>query len=182
MKKTWDPKRRRFLEGVAAAAVLPAVSCSNAQSPWRCLTATEGETLGAICECLIPTDEYLGAKWAGAVQFIDIQLTGHYRKHRAAYREGLAAVDRASREKRGLSFVALDPPLQVQLLKLIEEGKAEGAWKPTAQQQFFSLVLTHTMQSYYGDPRHGGNRDWVGYRMLGLVAIPVRGRTKPAGG
>ena len=27
--------------------------------------------------------------------------------------------------------------------------------------EFFDLILAHTMQGFYGDPRHGGNRDAV---------------------
>ena len=179
MRKMWDPPRRRFLEGVAAAATLPAVSCSNSRSPWRYLTAAEGEALGAFCECLIPTDEYPGAAWAGAVKYIDIQLYGHYRKHRSTYRSGVAALDGVSREQYGATFAALDSKRQVELLKAVEMGNAPAsAWKAADQKRFFALVLTHTMQSYYGDPRHGGNREQIGYRMIGVPATPVRGRSK----
>ena len=139
----------------------------------------EGETLKAVCECLIPTDEYPGAAWAGAVNYIDIQLCGHYRKHRSTYRSGVAALDRVSLEKHGQPFAALNSELQVALLKAVEKGQASApAWKPADQVQFFGLVLTHTMQSYYGDPRHGGNREQIGYRMIGVPLTPVRGRSK----
>jgi hypothetical protein len=43
---------------------------------------------------------------------------------------------------------------------------------------FFELVLNHTMQSFYGSPRHGGNRDAVSWRMLGVPDPPVRGRSR----
>jgi gluconate 2-dehydrogenase gamma chain len=179
MRKTWDPQRRRFLAGAVAAAAFPAVSCSGAKSPWRCLTVAEGQALRAICECLIPTDEYPGAAWAGAVKYIDIQVYGHYRKHRPTYRSGIAALDLVSRKKHGQPFASLESERQVELLKAVETGQAPAsAWKPADQQQFFDLVLTHTMQSYYGDPRHGGNREQVGYRMIGVPATPVRGRSK----
>jgi len=39
-------------------------------------------------------------------------------------------------------------------------------------------VVSHTMQGYYGDPRHGGNRDAVSWTMLGVPASPIRGRAK----
>ena len=139
----------------------------------------EGQALEAVCECLIPTDEYPGAAWAGAVKYIDIQLYGHYRKHRATYRSGVAALDQVSREKYGRPFAALDLERQVELLQAVEKGQAPAsAWKAADQQQFFGLVLAHTMQSYYGDPRHGGNREQIGYRMIGVPATPVRGRSK----
>jgi gluconate 2-dehydrogenase gamma chain len=43
---------------------------------------------------------------------------------------------------------------------------------------FFDLVRGHTMQGYYGSPRHGGNRGAVSWRMLGLDEPPVRGRAQ----
>ena len=43
---------------------------------------------------------------------------------------------------------------------------------------FFELVRSHTMQGYYGTPRHGGNRDAVSWRMLGLDEPPLRGRAQ----
>jgi gluconate 2-dehydrogenase gamma chain len=178
-RPTWDPQRRRFLAGAVAAAALPAISCSDAKSSWRCLTADEGQALLAICECLIPTDEYPGAAWAGAVHYIDLQLYGHFRKHRSTYRSGVAALDQVSREQHGRPFAALGSERQVELLKAVEKGQAPASvWKQADQRKFFSLVLAHTMESYYGDPRHGGNRDQVGYRMIGVPATPVRGRSK----
>jgi gluconate 2-dehydrogenase gamma chain len=41
---------------------------------------------------------------------------------------------------------------------------------------FFEMVLAHTMQGFYGSPRHGGNRDYASWRMLRVPASPVRGR------
>jgi hypothetical protein len=32
------------------------------------------------------------------------------------------------------------------------------------------------MMGFYGDPRHGGNKDRVAWRMLGVPDPPVRGR------
>ncbi len=43
---------------------------------------------------------------------------------------------------------------------------------------FFDLVRGHTLEGYYGSPRHGGNRDAVSWRMLGLAEPPVRGRAQ----
>jgi gluconate 2-dehydrogenase gamma chain len=40
---------------------------------------------------------------------------------------------------------------------------------------FFELVRSHTLEGYYGSPRHGGNRDAVSWRMLGLDEPPVAG-------
>ena len=32
------------------------------------------------------------------------------------------------------------------------------------------------MMGFYGDPRHGGNKDRVAWQMLGMPDPPVRGR------
>jgi len=37
-------------------------------------------------------------------------------------------------------------------------------------------LVDHTIQGFYGGPRHGGNRDAVSWRMLGLPTAPVRSR------
>ena len=44
-------------------------------------------------------------------------------------------------------------------------------------QLFFDLLLTHTRQGFYGDPRHGGNRDLVSWKMVGLP-FPSGARTR----
>jgi gluconate 2-dehydrogenase gamma chain len=46
------------------------------------------------------------------------------------------------------------------------------------KRSFFELVREHTMEGYYGSPRHGGNRDAVSWRMLGLDEPPLRGRAQ----
>jgi gluconate 2-dehydrogenase gamma chain len=62
-------------------------------------------------------------------------------------------------------------------LKELEGGGAAGeAWKDLSSRDFFALILSHTMQGFYGDPRHGGNRERVSWKMLGLPYPPIRGR------
>ena len=39
-------------------------------------------------------------------------------------------------------------------------------------------MRNHTLEGYYGSPRHGGNRDAVSWRMLGLAEPPLRGRAQ----
>ena len=161
-------RRRRFLRIAGAATAGGAlVSCGGAKSPWRFLTAAEARCLAALCEQIIPTDQTPGAAWAGVVNFIARQLVGPYRRQQALYRTGLAELDRAA-ANLGKLFADLDAPRQTALLQSLD-----GALK-----RFFTTVITHTMQGYYGDPRHGGNRDAVSWRMLGVPVVPVRGRNR----
>lgn len=162
--------RRCFLRmaGPATAAGL-LTSCgsrSSGDSPWRFFTAAECKTLAALCDQIIPPDQTAGAAWAGAVNYIDRQLMGPLRRQRTRYRTGLAEMDRSCNAAFGKGFADLDPDSQRQFLAQLEgDGK-----------RFFDLAIAHTMQSYYGDPRHGGNRDAVSWRMLGVSVIPIRGR------
>jgi gluconate 2-dehydrogenase gamma chain len=162
-------RRRKFLRIAGTASACGALaSCGRESSPWRFLTAAEGRTLEAICEQIVPADQTPGAAWAGVVNFIDLQLMGPYRRQRTAYRNGLMAIDQASVNKSGKDFASLDPQMQTAVL----QGLAGG------EKRFFNTVIAHTMQGYYGDPRHGGNRDAVSWRMLGVPVIPIRGRNR----
>jgi gluconate 2-dehydrogenase gamma chain len=162
-------KRRTFLgAGLAAAAGVTALSCARSQAgaSWRFFTAAEAQTVQAICAQLIPADRDPGAKEAGVVNYIDIQLTRPFRRYQATYRRGIAAVDAASRSKFGKPFVQLNSAQQIDALNAVEEKS--GA--------FFDLILSHARQGFYGDPRHGGNRHMASWKMLGLPFPPVRGR------
>jgi gluconate 2-dehydrogenase gamma chain len=136
------------------------------------LTEAEAVTLAAICDQVIPPDQDPGASQAGVVEYIDRQLKGHFRKLQATYREGLAAIDGLSRHQRGKAFAELDAGAQLEMLTALEAKKlGDGALR-----DFFQTVIAHAMQGYYGSPRHGGNRNWASWRMLGVPTAPVRGR------
>ena len=160
-----------------ATAAGPMVSCIGTSSPWRCLSQDEARTLEALCERIIPADQDPGAAWAGVVNFIDRQLVGPYRRFRKTYQWGLAGTDVTSRAMFGKSFVALAPPQQDAVLLAMDKGQARGeGWQRVSAKTFFDLVVSHTLQGFYGAPRHGGNRDRVSWKMLRLPYPPVRGR------
>jgi gluconate 2-dehydrogenase gamma chain len=172
--------RREFIRLAAAAATAAgATGCGGTGTPWRVLSVEEARTLAAVVDQLIPPDQDPGATWAGVVNYIDLQLAGHYRKHRETYRKGIAGVDETSRALAGNKFVDVPDEKQIAVLKALESGHAPGdTWNRLPPRQFFTLVLTHTMQGFYGDPRHGGNREGVGWKMLGLAYPPIRGRIR----
>jgi gluconate 2-dehydrogenase gamma chain len=124
----------------------------------------------AVCAQIIPEDRDPGAVRAEAVHFIDTQLTRFYRPLQKTYRQGIAQIDRASVEVAGKPFADLPAAQQLAVLHHIE-GNRE--LKP-----FFDLLVAHTMQGFYGDPRHGGNRDRASWKMLGLPYPPLRGRLR----
>ena len=67
--------RRAFIKRCFALygslLLIPACKKEMGRQQYRCFSIDESECLGAICEQFIPTDEYLGAKEAGVVNFID---------------------------------------------------------------------------------------------------------------
>jgi len=125
---------------------------------------------------LIPGDQDPGAKDAGVVLYIDRQLTRKFKKQQQAYRDALAAIDRAAYSSSARPFPALTMEDRVALLTTLESGKADPALFPGGGKPAFEMVLAHTMQGFYGNPRHGGNRDYASWRMIGVPPMPVRGR------
>jgi len=48
----------------------------------------------------------------------------------------------------------------------MQQDKATGFDKPTAT-GFFKSLLKHTLQGFFADPAYGGNRDMVGWKLIG---------------
>ncbi len=182
MPVSWykDLSRREFIQLAAAAAAACSMSaCSRSQAPWRFLHLCEARTLAAICEQLIPPDQDAGATWAQVVNFIDIQLSGPFRDARDLYRDGIGYTDATARVWFDKPFAQLNGEQQIEILRAIERGSvAKAIWETADQRTFFEVVLAHTMQGFYGDPRHGGNRGRASWKMVGLSYPQVRGRLK----
>jgi gluconate 2-dehydrogenase gamma chain len=171
--------RRAFLQAALIAAAGAGVACSTNGTPWRFLRIDEARTLAAISDQIIPPDQDPGASWAGVVNYMDRQLCGPFQNLQQTYRRGIAGIDQSSRLIFGRTFADLDAQQQFDVLHHLEEGKAPGAiWKQSSSSEFFALLVDHTMQGYYGDPRHGGNREGASWKMLGLPYPPIRGRLR----
>jgi gluconate 2-dehydrogenase gamma chain len=172
--------RREFIQLAAAAAAASGITaCSGPRVPWRFLRLREARTLAAISDQLIPADQDPGADWAQVVNFIDIQLCGPFRAAQELYRHGIGCMDATAQTLFGKSFAELDATQQIEILEAVEQGKvSKQIWKTVDQRQFFEVVLSHTMQGFYGDPRHGGNRARASWKMVGLSYPQVRGRVK----
>jgi gluconate 2-dehydrogenase gamma chain len=167
-------KRREFIRlAASAAAVGSSVSCGEVVSPWRSLTADEANTLASLSNQIIPEDQDLGAVSAGVVNYIDVQLSSHLKRMKKVYRGGLAQLNDLSFERYGQRFANLSDQQQIEFLTAIDGDKA---WKKTSLYKFFRIVVDHTMQGFYGDPRHGGNRNRASWAMLKLAYPPIRGR------
>jgi len=134
------------------------------------LTALEADTLEAIVARLIPVDENgPGAAEAGAAHYIDRALSGPLRNFRDAYATGLAAVDAYALSSKGAVFAKLAANAQDAVLTDMEKNAATG-FSPDAA-TFFNLVRAHTIQGTFCDPYYGGNRDFVGWDLIGYPGI-----------
>jgi len=151
-----------------AGAAAGLTGCFRSHSSWEFFTEDEARTLAAFCDQIIPPDDFPSASEAGVLLYIDRQLIRHYANHQGKYRDGLKQIDKLSKDRFGAEFARLQPQQQLEIALATEHDS----------RQFFNLVRDHTMQGYYGSPRHGGNRDAVSWHMLGIDEPPVRGRAQ----
>lgn len=164
--------RRRFLKSAAGSTVVLASipmlgvpADHSLASGCRVFSVAQAATVEAIALQFVPADNDPGAKEAGVVFFIDGLLAGRFGKFfKDCYESGLSTVDDVSKKRFSGNFVALDHDQQVTILKALQSGEAAGE----AGCDFFNLILRHTMEGYYGDPEHGGNRDNVSWKMIGF--------------
>ncbi len=172
---------RRFFLRVSSATILAAALFQPlpvlAVTSWRFFDETEAATIVALCERIIPADEDPGATWAGVVQFIDRKLAGYYHRYQQLYRLGLQGVRESSLALFGKPFIELTGDQQDELLRKLESNQSPGnIWKQVSATEFFDRLVDHTIQGFYGGPRHGGNRDAISWHMLNLPTAPVRSR------
>jgi len=164
--------RRKFimLSLISSGGLLLFSRCTNPiPCRWRFFSVEEANLLDALVEQIIPSDEWMGAKEADVTNFIDKQLVGFYQRYQDSYRKGINALQEYSISTYQKKFEALEWNIQTQLLESLESGKmGEEAWKDGFDNQFFNMVRDHTMQGFYGSPRHGGNKENISYKMLKL--------------
>jgi gluconate 2-dehydrogenase gamma chain len=174
--------RRKFIQslGLATGSLLLFPGCGGKPtSVWRFLTEAEAATVIAIAEQIIPADKDPGATDAGVVNFIDKQLAGFYNNFQENYRSGIAALQEYCTQKLGAKFEELAWDKQTEVLKLMEKNAIEGEyWKENPASRFFRMLRDHSMQGFYGSPRHGGNKDYVSYKMIRVDYPHVIGQNR----
>lgn len=188
-------RRRRFIQlgliGAGSMLLLPRCLSESGESPWRFFTKKEASLVDAIVEQIIPADTWLGAKDAGVTNFIDKQLVGPYLRYQNKYKKALAAIEASCINLHGKLFEELSGNIQTEFLERMEAGKLQSLkkddktsaqgntiWEEGADKSFFNLIRDHTMQGFYGSPRHGGNKGYVSYKMMGLDYPQVIGQNR----
>jgi hypothetical protein len=144
-------------------AVLPAGAAA-----FSFLTKAEAATAAAAMGRIFPDDELgPGAIAAGTVHYLDRALAGaetHLQEH---YRSGLRRLDAVAAARFGAAFAQCAPAQQDELIgAMAADAVPEFGRAPTAQ-RFFDLLSNHTIEGMFCDPAHGGNRDLVGWKLLG---------------
>ena len=123
------------VSAIATSHVIAADSASTNSNSKRiaprealeALTAEEAETLAAICDCLIPSDEHgPGAREARAVHYIDKSLASHNNGSRHNYSVGLNSINEFARKTRGKSFPELPLDQQNSVLLAVQTNKISG--------------------------------------------------------
>jgi gluconate 2-dehydrogenase gamma chain len=104
---------------------------------------------------------------------------------REKYVDGIRELDRRAQALGGKDFLGLSESQQDQVLTELEQGfegdaelsKPEIPYgiEPALQQtnaeselDFFPLLVTHTRQGFLADPIYGGNRDHIGWQVIGF--------------
>jgi gluconate 2-dehydrogenase gamma chain len=157
--------------GVWIALNLPRPNAARAaaeSSERAVLSETEWKIVEAIGGRIIPTDHDAGAIEARCVNFIDKALAHEDAQARPLYALGCAGTDAAAQQRFARPFPKLSPAEQDELLVMLEEGRAPG-WPagPVPSPVFFATVRAHTILGFLADPKYGGNRDFVGWKLVG---------------
>lgn len=109
------------------------------------------------------------------------------------WRLGIEGMEAYAQELYGSSFVELEPDQQDQVLRDMEAGVPEtfggtsiygtdvsraGAGQESSIEEagnvtvgaeaFFQLLHAYTLAGFFADPVHGGNRDMVGWKLIGF--------------
>jgi gluconate 2-dehydrogenase gamma chain len=120
-------------------------------------TQQQAADVEAITAQIIPTDSTPGAREARCVNFIDRLLATREKERQAAYAQGLKDVQAKAAElvPGAASFAALTSAQQIQVLTALEKSP------------FFTMVRNDTILGMFSDPKHGGNYNQVGWKLIG---------------
>jgi gluconate 2-dehydrogenase gamma chain len=175
---------------LGAAAAVPATIAPEAAlaqeelaqlQQLKALSPGEAATISAFVERLIPSDASgPGAREANVVRYIDRALAGDLSMFRSSYTAAVLAIDAFAERRFGAAFATLTAEQQDAILKDMDVNapttrqdpsvtRAAGAstadFLPNAK-AVFEMIRTHAVQGMFGDPAHGGNTNFVGWRLV----------------
>jgi gluconate 2-dehydrogenase gamma chain len=165
--------RRSVLQGLAlslGAAGIPWSELAQAahdahvatQGPaattYTLLNAADAADVEALTSQIIPSDDGLGAREAGVSFFIDRILGAGLSHWRPGFEAGLRDFQAAvrSRNPDAASFASLSNERQVEFLRTVDTTR------------FFEQARLLTLCGMLSMPKYGGNRNGVGWKLLGF--------------
>jgi len=131
------------------------------------LTTTHWNTLRALMNRIIPSDDFPSAWEAGVGDYLARQFERDLQSQLETYRLGFEALDAEALNVAGKGFGELDASVQDSILRHVENGQVTAAWSVDPV-QFFRTVTEHVMEGYYSDPGNGGNRNSISWQMIGF--------------
>jgi len=118
------------------------------------LQPLEAADLEAMAEQILPSNETPGAREVGVIWFIDTALGGFFKDVAALIKDGLAELNAGL--DADYRFADLDPEKQRRALQAIETTP------------FFDMVHFLTVAGMFALPGYGGNREKLGWALLGF--------------
>jgi len=181
----------------APAKTHPKPSLGSEPEAYTYLTEPESAFVEAAVDRLIPADELgAGGREAGVAFYIDQQLSGQYGYAAKMYRQGpwvpdaapdfgyqlpltpqqvyrlgIAATNAYCQKTYGKTFDKLNAAHQDEVLTALDGGKLSFDEVPA--KTFFEMLYGNTVEGFFADPLYGGNRDKVGWKLLGFPGLPA---------
>ena len=136
------------------------------------LTREEWVTLTSIADAVVPgSPDDPGAVEADCVLYVDRSLAGAYATLTPLYRAGLAQLDELAAARHRERFAALDLDQRVALLRelsLVFFGAKEADDVSPELAELAEQAREHVLEGLFADPLYGGNRDLIGWRLVGF--------------
>lgn len=181
---------------VAATLALPGCDdltrrAGSRQASYTFFNADEAAFIEPAVARLIPADETgPGALEADVHVYIDRQLSGAWGAGAGMYQSGpwlptpaelgyqlpftpaevfrkaLRAIVDELRDTDAGDFASLDADAQDAYLRALEEEERDLGGVPS--NTFFQYLLDMTVEGFFADPVYGGNRDMVGWKLIGF--------------
>jgi gluconate 2-dehydrogenase gamma chain len=92
------------------------------------------------------------------------------------YRLCIRELNEHCRNRFGEPFDGIEREEQRSVLEEMERGTTELPDVPVAE--FFSMLLSNTMEGFFADPIYGGNRDKIGWRLVGFPGVGAAYRNR----
>ena len=125
--------------------------------------------LVAVADQLMPTDELgPGVKEAGIEGYLEQTLADPRMKAiKSLVTRGAVFLGRASRKEHGKPFWELDAKQREAFIGRFARNEV----RPTGftPQAFVRVMLALTLECFLGDPRHGGNKNQIGWKFVGGI-------------